>query len=184
MNEDAPQDATSTLLDRELFLAGWTHRSMRAQMRALIRRIAPKNRDLDSIEDPRKLVNMLNRRFDTAVSIRARLAHAERVNLGIFADAVIIGHDLRPEPTDVHWLRVTACEGSLVPVWFIDFVDEVDEAASAFALDATELHRRKVAGITPMRLIDEILPNMHQSDWLKPAVGRLADIVRAKYRVR
>lgn len=178
MNEDAPQDATSTLLDRELFLAGWTRRSMRAQMRALIRRIAPKDRDLDSIGDPRELVDMLNRRFDPAVSMHADLSHTERVNLGIFADAVIIGHDLRPEPADVHWLRVTACEGSLVPVWFIDFID------AAFALDAIELHRREVAGITPIRLIDEILPDMHQSDWLKPAVSRLVDIVRAKHRVR
>lgn len=184
MNEDAPQDATSTLLDRELFLAGWTRRSMRAQMRALIRRIAPKDRDLDSIGDPRELVDMLNRRFDHAVSMHADLSHTERVNLGIFADAVIIGHDLRPEPADVHWLRVTACEGSLVPVWFIDFIDEVDEAASAFALDAIELHRREVAGITPIRLIDEILPDTHRSDLLTPAVSRLADIVRAKYRVR
>lgn len=184
MNEDAPQDVTSTLLDRELFLAGWTRRSMRTQMRALIRRIAPKDCDLDSIGDPRELVDMLNRRFDPAVSMHVRLAHAERVNLGIFADAVIIGHDLRPEPTDVHWLRVAACEGSLVPAWFIDFIDEVDEVASAFALYAIELHRREIAGITPIRLVDEILPEMHRSDRLKPAVSRLADIVRAKYCIR
>lgn len=184
MNEDAPQDATSTLLDRELFLAGWTHRFMRTQMRTLIRRIAPKDRDLDSIESPRELMDTLNSRFDAAVSMRARLAHAERVNLDIFADAVIIGHDLRPETAGVHWLRVAAYEVSLVPVWFIDFIDEVDEAASAFALDAVKLRQREVAGITPIRLVDEILPGTRQPDWLKPAVGRLADIVRAKYRVR
>ena len=184
MNETAPQDATSTLLDRELFFAGWTHRFMRTQMRALIRRIAPKDCNLDSIEDPRELMGVLNRRFDTDVSMHARLAHTERANLGIFADAVIIGHDLRPEPADVHWLRVAACKGALVPVWLIGFIDEVDEAASAFALDAVELHQCEAAGITPMRLVDEILPDTHQPDWLKPAVGRLTDIIRAKYRVR